>query len=215
MQRAVGRRRDFGRVRGQQDGQLQGPVERQEQIEHPCAVSRIEVARRFVGDENGRLMHDRPGDGGTLQFATRHLGRVGVEARRQADLVADQPGLGSGRGRTEAAEQQRQGHVLEQRQGRQQVEELEDEPDAIPPHPRQLVVGEGSERAALEHDAARAGPIHGAAQVQEGGLAASRRPHQRHELARGGDKGHVRHGIPVLSGVPLGDLGHGEHQWRL
>ena len=51
-----------------------------------------------------------------------------------------------------AAQVQRQADVLEARERRQQVEELEDEADLVAADSRQLVVGETAERFAVDAD---------------------------------------------------------------
>ena len=67
----------------------------------------------------------------------------------------------------------------------------------------------GAERAALERDAARRWPIHGAAQVQQRRLAAARRAHQRHEVAALDRERHAveRADGGAAAGVGLGELG--------
>ena len=69
-----------------------------------------------------------------------------------------------------------------ERQRRQQVEELEDEADALAPQPRQRVVVRRSSVTPVEMHGRRR-TVHRAAQVQQRGLAAARRPDDRHELA--------------------------------
>ena len=64
-----------------------------------------------------------------------------------------------------ARDQGRQQHVLLRRQRRQQVEELEDEPDAVAAQPRQRVVVEGADLPTLERQASARRPIHRAARI--------------------------------------------------
>ena len=85
--------------------------------------------------------------------------------------------------RRHAGEQAGQRDVVADGERRQQVEELEDEPDLFAPHPRQFVVAERRQVALVERERAAGRAIHRAAQVQQRRLAASRRPHQRDEIA--------------------------------
>ena len=82
-----------------------------------------------------------------------------------------------------ARQQARQRDVVGECERRQQVEELKDEADAVASQPRELAVTQRGEWRAVESDLARAGAIHGAAQVQECRFPATRRPHERDEVA--------------------------------
>ena len=72
---------------------------------------------------------------------------------------------------------QRQRDVLQARQRRQQVEELEDESDLVAPHARQLVVAEFRKRLPVQLDLALSRPVQPADQVQQGRFPGARRPH--------------------------------------
>src|ERR1051325_2017585 len=73
--------------------------------------------------------------------------------------------------------------VLESSERRDQVELLEHEAERAEPQPRELVVGELAEVAALEEDAARAGPVERTEQLQERRFSGTARPLERDELA--------------------------------
>ena len=78
---------------------------------------------------------------------------------------------------------QRQADVLEARERRQQVEELEDEADLVAPDPRQVVVGQAAERFAVDADLAGGRAIEAADQVEQRRLAGAGRPDDRDHLA--------------------------------
>ena len=78
---------------------------------------------------------------------------------------------------------QRQFHVLQRGQHRNQVELLEDEADVLVAPVRDLAVAQLAQVVAQHADLAAGGAVHGGDQVQQRGLAGARRPHQRHELA--------------------------------
>ena len=80
---ATGRGCDVRCVSGQQDGHTEIAIELAEQREHALAVLGIEVAGRFIGDEQRGFMHERAGDGGALHLTTRHL--LGIVAPPMID----------------------------------------------------------------------------------------------------------------------------------
>ena len=90
-------------------------------------------------------MDERAGNRAALQLAARELRRIVPQPLGQADAIGRAPrAAGAATVDRWPREQQRQRDVLEQRQRRQQVEELEDEADALAPDPGQLVVAEAS-----------------------------------------------------------------------
>ena len=56
-----------------------------QQVEDLLGALRVEVAGRLVGDEHGRVRHDRAGDGDALLLSAGELPRVVVRAVGQAD----------------------------------------------------------------------------------------------------------------------------------
>ena len=189
---------DIGGVRRQQHGDAQLPVELGDQRQHVGAVLGIEIAGRFVGDEQRRLMDQRAGDRGALHFAAGDLLRVVRQPMRDADALGERPRAAFRLLVLHAREQAGQRDVVADRQRRQQVEELEDEADLLAAHPRQLVVAHRRQIAIVERQRAARRAIHRAAQVQQRRLAAARRPHQRDEVAgldlerHAGERGHPR-----------------------
>ena len=157
----------------------------------PLAESRL--PGRLVRQDQRRVVHDGPGDRRALHLAARQLGRAMVQPMREADLARALPGP---RGRfvaRPAGQEQRQRDVLDQVQGREQVEELEDEAEPLAAHPREPIVGQRVEPLPVEGDRAGGWAIHRAADVQQRGLAASRRPDNRHEFPAIDRQGHVVH----------------------
>ena len=90
----------------------------------------IEVARRLVGENQHRVVHERAGDGDALLLAARQLLRIRVHAVLQPDPLQHLKRLALLRrdGRAEHARHDRD--VLEHGLSRDQLEILEDEPDA-------------------------------------------------------------------------------------
>ena len=106
-------------------------IEFLEQGENLLARVRIEVARRLVGEQNGRVVDQRPGDGHTLLLAAGKLGGLMVQPIGQtqptehlARTLACFPFGDVGRVR------QRHGHVVQGAGAGQQVEVLEHETES-------------------------------------------------------------------------------------
>jgi hypothetical protein len=174
-----------GIVRDHHDGLAELRVEPLHQPEHLLGRAAVEVARGLVGHEDRRVADDGARDRHTLLLAPGKLGRVVRQAIREPDHRQRRrrplPPLGRRQGR----EQQRQLHVLERRQHRHQVVELEDEADVPRPPRRKLGFRErGDVRAGhLQRPPRRL--VDAGDEVEQGGLAGARRAHQRDEVARG------------------------------
>ena len=129
--------RDVHVVRHDDDRRAEPRVQVANQREDLLAGARVEVAGRLVGEQDRRIDRQRAGDRDALPLAARQLVGQMLQpvselherqqlARALVDLLA-----------RPAAQVQRQADVLEARQRRQQVEELEDEADLVAPDARQ------------------------------------------------------------------------------
>ena len=58
-----------------------------EQRQHARAVLGVEIAGRFVGNDERRFMHERPRNRGTLHLAARHLLRIVTQPMADADTL--------------------------------------------------------------------------------------------------------------------------------
>ena len=85
---AVGHGRDVGVVGDQDDGPA-GGMEVVEELDDLGAGVAVEVARRLVGEEDGRLRDEGAGDPDALLLAARQLGRLVVQAVAQAQPLED------------------------------------------------------------------------------------------------------------------------------
>ena len=132
---------DVGLVRDEHDGQAVLGVEALEDVHDLDARARVEVARRLVGEQDRGIVHERPRDGDALLLAARELVRVVARAVAQTDGGERRERARAAlRGRRRRAlVQQRQLHVLERARAREQVEALEDEPDARIAHRGEIV----------------------------------------------------------------------------
>jgi hypothetical protein len=129
--------------------------------------SAVEVARRFVGQQDRRVHRQRARDRHALPltagqfFRQMHETIAELHERQQlpralVDLAARPP-----------AQVKREADVFQARQRRQQVEELENEPDLVASHLRQLVVVQAGQRLAVDQHIAGGGAVEAAHQVEE------------------------------------------------
>ena len=104
-------------------------------------------------------------------------------------------------------EQERELHVLEDRERRDEVEELEDEADLAAPHARAVSQAHRADIPIPEQDGAGVGNVEPAGEVQERGLPRAALADQRDELALSDGQVHVveGHHLTRPGGVPLGD----------
>ncbi|MCC2633338.1 MAG: hypothetical protein K0S48_1224 [Ramlibacter sp.] len=146
----------------------------------------VEVARGFVGQHERGLEDEGPGDGHPLLHAAGQLRGFLVHGRREphrGQQLARAFALGASH--AAIAHQDRQGHVLQRAEGRQQVVELEHEPQRAPAAQRELRVVQRVHLLAQQAVAARRHGFQQPEDVQQRALAGAGRPHQRGELAAG------------------------------
>src|SRR5690606_41659207 len=104
------------------EGRARLAVELEEQVFDAVARVVVEVARRLVGEEDGRAADERAGDGDALLLAAGELRRVVVEAVAEADAVEERPARLGDLPPALPAEFERDRHVLQRRQRRDQAE---------------------------------------------------------------------------------------------
>src|SRR6185503_6480715 len=129
---------DVGLVRHEDDGDAALDVEALEDAHHLDARLRVEIAGRLVGEQQRRVVHQRPRDGDALLLAAGELVRMVAEPVAETHglqrLGGALPPIGSG---GLARVEQRQLDVLDRGRARQQVEALEHEADLRVAHERE------------------------------------------------------------------------------
>ncbi len=113
----------------------------------------IEVTGRLVGQDDRRVVRERAGDRHALLFAAGELRRVVMPAAREAHIVDERAGAIARVGG--AGDLHGHEDVLERRQRRQQMEELEDDADLLAAEPGEALL---AERRDLRRRRARSGP---------------------------------------------------------
>src|SRR3954454_8553684 len=141
---------------------------------------RVEVARRLVGEQDGRPVHEGARDGDALLLAAGELRRAVRQPVAQAhgvDQLVEPGTFGLAPGQRE-----RQRDVLLGAQHRHEVEGLEDEAEPVAPQPREALVVERAELLAVDDHGARGRPVEPGQQVHQRRLAGARGTHDRGEL---------------------------------
>ena len=139
LQHAAGEARHVGLVRDQHDRDA-GAVQLLEQRHDLEAGAAVERAGRLVGEDQDRLVDQRPRDRDALLLAARQLRRAMVQPVAEADRRQRRARLARRVARAGAGIDHRQLDIGERGRARQQVEALEDEADLAVAQRRQPVV---------------------------------------------------------------------------
>jgi hypothetical protein len=119
----------------------------------------VEIACRFVGEQDGRIDRESPGDGDALALAAGKLVGEMIEAEAELNEIEQLGGTAFHLLLRPAAEVQRESHIFYAGQARKQVEKLEDEADFVAAEARQIVIGEGGGSGAVDEDFAGCGAV--------------------------------------------------------
>src|SRR6266540_6605783 len=180
---AIGDVRNPSVVRDNDDGLLEILVQSLEQIEDFLAGLRVELSCGLVREEQGRIVRQRDRNGDPLLLTAAQLVRPMARTLGEADEIKEflRPSL-PGRA-VLGGEAHRQLDVLLGGQCRDEVEELEDEARLSQSIPNEFSVGEVDEVGSVHLDSTRGRAVDPAQDIQEGRLAAPRRPSNRNEFA--------------------------------
>src|SRR5687768_9664660 len=119
-------------MRGHDYGWSEGNVNFAYQLEDAQSGDRVEVARRLIREQQRRAMNDGPADRDALHLAARQLVREVLCAVREPYTLQDFADAIANLAFRPPCQRKRKGDVLEDVEGRYQVEELEDESDGMP-----------------------------------------------------------------------------------
>jgi hypothetical protein len=103
-----------------------------EQLEDPAGGALVEVTSGFVGQEDRRVVDERPGNRDALLLTARQFSGIGTPARRQPDLRQDAVDASRDRVGPCTRDLQREGDIFFRRPVLQQPEVLEDDAEAAP-----------------------------------------------------------------------------------
>src|SRR6266566_4810686 len=180
---AIGDVRDPSVVGDNDDGLLEILVQSLEQVEDFLARLRVELSCGLVREKQGRIVRQGDRDGDPLLLAAAQLVRPMARTLGEADEIKEflRPSL-PGRA-VFGGEAHRQLDVLLSGQRRDEVEELEDEARLSQSIPNEFSVAEVDEVGSVHLDPTRGRAVDPAQDIQEGRLAAPRRPSNRNEFA--------------------------------
>ena len=150
-------------------------------LHHLHARLAVERAGRLVGEQNVRIVDERPRDGDALHLAARHLVRLFVELIAEANALKRPDRALAALALAHARERERQLHVAQHRLVRDQIIALEDEADGVVAVAVPVGVGKVLRRFAIDDKVAARVLIQPADNVQKRRLAAAR-------MAEDGDK---------------------------
>ena len=180
---AVGHAHHLAAVGDHDDGLAQLADEPVEEIQDDRRRVGVEGAGGLVGEDQRRVVDQRSRDGDPLLLASGEP--VGEAPRAVGEPDALEQGArprAAGRVVT-AGELERQQQVLLHGEEGDQVEELEDEPDAPPPEERAVALAERRDVGAVHHHRARGRQVDAADQVEERGLSRPAAADQHRDLA--------------------------------
>ena len=163
-----------------------------EEVDHGRRRSRVEVAGRLVGDKERRIGRQRPGDRHPLLLPSRDGGGQLLRLLGQTDALEqlERPRAPLVR-RPQAAELHGQHDVVEQRDRRQQLEELEDDADRPSPPLRRRPLAQVVHCRPVDPDLAARRAVDARDHVDERALAATGLPDHGDELPRADLEAHA------------------------
>ena len=152
-----------------------------EDLHHLHARLAVERAGRLVGEQNVRIVDERPRDSDTLHLAAGHLVRLFVELVAEANALKRLDGALAALRLAHARERERQLHVAQYRLVRNEVIALEDEADGVVAVTVPVGIGKVLRRLAVDDEIALRVVVKAADDVEQRRLAAAR-------MAEDGDK---------------------------
>jgi hypothetical protein len=124
---AIAAARKHGIVRHDQRSQPVGPVQALHQVEDGLGVLLIEVAGGLIGQEHGRIVHQRARNGRSLLLPAGEFARAVVCAGGQSHLFEPMIRLTESFAARDSAHQQGHGYILSCREVRQEMVPLPNE----------------------------------------------------------------------------------------
>ncbi len=159
------------------------------ELEDLLAGLGVEVSGRLVGQEEGRLVDQCPGDGHPLPLAARELGGLVLHAVLHFHHLQGPAGLVLAFLFPEPRVDHGQLDVPEGRCPGEKVEDLEDETDLLVPDVGQIVLAHGADQLPIEDVGAFRWGVQAADEVHERGFPGPGRPHNGHEFVAGDGEG--------------------------
>src|SRR5512139_309479 len=164
------------------DGFAQVAAQLFHEHQHVFGRSAVEIAGGFIGHQQGRVRDQGPRDGHPLLLASGELTGMVIHAIREVDQPQHRPHMVPALPTGEVGQNERQLYVLEGGEDRDQIIELEDEPDMRGAPGGELRFGQTGDVDVPHGDRAGVGPVQTRNEIQQGALAGARRAHERQEF---------------------------------
>ena len=150
VNRDVGDGGQLGVVGDEHERRAARPIDPEQEVDDVPPGRAVEVPRRLVRQQQRRIVRQRPRDGDPLLLTAGELRRIVVPPAREADFL--QQRARPRRRARHPGDLHRHQDVLERRQRREQVEELEDEPDPLAAQRRERVLPQPGDIGAADQD---------------------------------------------------------------
>ena len=160
-------------------------IQLDEQLEHMQAVRGIQVAGRFIGEQDGRANHESAGECDTLLLASGELNRVMMATFFKAHLSQQLARTLSARAAIRTNKFIRQKHILFGGKCRDELIGLEDKADFSAPQECKPILRETRDFFTVEPYPAGGGSVQAGDQPKESAFSTSGRAHDRDELPPG------------------------------
>src|SRR2546422_5239168 len=182
-QDAVGPCADHGVMGHEDEGLALFPIQAHEEVHDLGRRLRVQVPGRLVRPHDRGIVHERPSDRDALLLSRAQLGWLVVRPSVEFHGRHERKRLAAGFLCGHPRDAERQLDVLHGVEDRQQVVRLEDETHAARPVAALRVVVHRGQGNAFDEHIARRQIVEAGETVQQGGLPAAGRPHDRDHLA--------------------------------
>jgi hypothetical protein len=135
---------------------------------------RIQICRRFIGEDDVGFGGQSASDRNTLLLATAQLIRIGTGAIREANGRESIFGPRSRVAGIVASNERSKFDVLDRRQNRKKIVRLKNKPDVSASEQAELFIGHSRHLAAADRNFAGGGMIQARCEIEKGRLAAPR-----------------------------------------
>src|SRR4051812_9421834 len=202
----------FGIVRDHDDGFAGVAAEGAQDFQYFGGGSRIEIAGRFVGDDQTWVGDEGARDGDALFLAARKLFGQMMHARAEADEFEREFDLFAAFAAGKFCEQQRQFNVLECGEDGNEIEGLKNEPDVLISPISELGFVEARDVDALDEAFAFGWAINARDDMEQGAFAGAGRAHQGEKFAGVDVERDVVEGsdIDFALSINLGEISDGD-----
>ena len=177
------RRRGDARVMGDEHQRLRAIPSIPKEAEHLAGRRRVEIPGRLVRENDVRPVGQGARQRDPLLLPAGQLRRSGSVLLGNAEIAQQLVRRPTSLPAPPADQQQGELDVLDRRKGRHEIEELEHEADLAATENRQLRLAQAVDTVTVEPDLPCRRSIEPGQQVEQGGLPAPARAHDRDELA--------------------------------